>query len=384
MKKLILLYFMISSLIVSAQQQYYQWTLSTEIGINRFDGDVNQTMIDPFPASMWSGAYGLDIEYRFNNVFGTSVNGYYILAKAETNLNGGLKHIGTNIYTGALNGTVNITHLIFPYSLSKFTLNGSIGIGYSSYIYDLNPRLSAADMYFIERPSAGISPEFPVTDTHGLAFTLPTSLSINYQCTNKIGLGLKTSYICFNKDNLEGIWTYKGVTNDGEGLLTAYLSYNFNKIIVSERNADIYKEFDKLNYKFKLLNIKIDSLSAYVLNKKDNLTKSDTIEDYIPSVYFDFDKSNLDDWALITISKIANRLLKHPNLKVKILGYCDYMGNVPYNFTLSDKRVMRAQMELITKYHISPIRITTYGKGKLYDPKIKYRPNRRCDFIFIK
>ena len=106
--------------------------------------------------------------------------------------------------------------------------------------------------------------------------------------------------------------------------------------------------------------------------------------DDIPAVYFDFDRIDLDDNALITISKIAKKMKDDPNLYVEVRGYCDYAGNNPYNNLLSQRRSDRVKKELVNVWGIAFDHIISNGKGKALEPKIKYRPNRRCDFFFGK
>lgn len=107
-------------------------------------------------------------------------------------------------------------------------------------------------------------------------------------------------------------------------------------------------------------------------------------DDSTPAVYFDFDQITLDDEALVTISKMANKLKKDPTLFVEVRGYCDYLGNNPYNDKLSKRRADRVKAELVKVWHIPADHIIANGKGKILEPRIQYRPNRRCDFFFSK
>lgn len=104
--------------------------------------------------------------------------------------------------------------------------------------------------------------------------------------------------------------------------------------------------------------------------------------DEIPSVYFDFDRTDLDDDALVTISKVANKMIKDASLLVEVRGYCDFLGDMTYNEKLSNRRAERVKKELVKVWGISEDRIIANGKGKVIQPQIKYRPNRRCDFFF--
>jgi OmpA-OmpF porin, OOP family len=106
--------------------------------------------------------------------------------------------------------------------------------------------------------------------------------------------------------------------------------------------------------------------------------------DDTPAVYFNFDRIDLDNEALETISKIAFRMKADPNLYVEVRGYCDYLGKNPYNELLSKKRAERVKSELVKIWKLPSDHIIANGKGKIIEPRIKYRPNRRCDFFFDK
>jgi len=104
----------------------------------------------------------------------------------------------------------------------------------------------------------------------------------------------------------------------------------------------------------------------------------------VPAVYFDFDRFTLDDNALVAISKIAAKMKKDPGLFLEVRGYCDYSGNNPYNQQLSQRRSDRVKTELVDVWKIPADHIVANGKGKVIEPRLSYRPSRRCDFFFGK
>lgn len=125
-------------------------------------------------------------------------------------------------------------------------------------------------------------------------------------------------------------------------------------------------------------------IPATTTNSKNNFGSSDYSMAFesIPTVYFDFDQFKLDDEALITISKIAERMLKDKSLLLEVRGFTDYLGDVNYNEKLSMKRAERVKTELVKVWGIEDGRIIANPKGKVIHPQIKYRPNRRCEFYF--
>ena len=369
--KILLFLCLLSVFSFSKNPTYSKIEVSLEGGLNRFDGDINQKLTDLFPNSVWGLTGGANVEYKFTPVVGLFVNYYYIPMRAKTRVTGTMVNIETNIHTASINSSIDFTHLFLPYSQSKITFNGSIGLGYSHYMFNVNPKITY------------------ISDNYGEAITVPVSFYLKYNYSRHVDLGIKIAYISFNKDNLEGVWGYKGVTNDYEGIGTLFAVYKLNPTEYPLRDNNLTIEINRINNSLSDLdkrvynqNVRIDSLSAYNLNKQENICCKDGTINEIPSIYFDFDKYKLDDWALITISKVAERLKLNPNLKVEIRGYCDWMGNSPYNFKLSDRRVIITKRELVNTWGISPDRITIFGKGKLYDPKMRYKANRRCDFLF--
>lgn len=100
------------------------------------------------------------------------------------------------------------------------------------------------------------------------------------------------------------------------------------------------------------------------------------------SVYFDFDRTDLDADALKTIEAVAEKLNENPEVMVEVRGYADYVGNENYNKDLSLRRADKVKNELINKFNINPLRIISNGKGIVLEPKSAYRLNRRCNFFF--
>ena len=100
------------------------------------------------------------------------------------------------------------------------------------------------------------------------------------------------------------------------------------------------------------------------------------------SVYFDFDRTDLDADGLKTIETVAAKLNENPELMVEVRGYADYVGNENYNKDLSLRRADKVKSELVNKFNINPLRIISNGKGIVLEPKSAYRLNRRCNFFF--
>jgi outer membrane protein OmpA-like peptidoglycan-associated protein len=105
-------------------------------------------------------------------------------------------------------------------------------------------------------------------------------------------------------------------------------------------------------------------------------------DDGLLSVYFDFDSSEPDKIAQITIIKVANKMKANPSLMLEIRGYTDNPGSGVYNHKLSQRRAERVKNELVKVHGISYQRMVANGKGKIPNPVSKNLGNRRCDFFF--
>jgi outer membrane protein OmpA-like peptidoglycan-associated protein len=99
------------------------------------------------------------------------------------------------------------------------------------------------------------------------------------------------------------------------------------------------------------------------------------------SVYFAFDKSNLDAKARKNIDKAIQKLNENPEMKVELRGYCDFPGSNNYNLKLSERRVNAVKAALV-KAGIAEDRIAVQAQGALANPPKAELKNRRCDFFF--
>lgn len=462
-----------------SQKEFSRWSLLPEYGYNIFDGDINQSLVNIIPTSFQTITFGGSLEYAFTPIWGISMDAHYFPLRASNSSPVPLT-VGTDLYTGSLNATINFTRWIFPETKSKFYILGSLGIGLAYYTYDVrypskdnsgnvlkdnqgnwipgNP-IGVNDTYTDIKRSGQVLPIL-LKDKYGIAGTIPVTFSFEYNFSKPLAAGVRVHYRAHTKDNLEGVGylNYDGVTNDVIEAGTVYLRFKFNVfkhdhirlipnsvfdpdkgLIVAN---DLEKKLEKLRKRVDVINARVDSLvprveklesmlsndgpdadadgvpdvrdlspntppntpvdfwgrplaipamnTTTVIPQNSNnvvaadVTKSRINWDDIPAVYFDFDRIDLDNEALITISKISAKMKADPSLCVEVRGYCDYMGNNPYNNLLSQRRSDRVKAEMVKIWGIPANRIIANGKGKVIEPKIKYRPNRRCDFFFGK
>jgi outer membrane protein OmpA-like peptidoglycan-associated protein len=459
----------------SASRKFSKWSISVEYGVDQFFfGDLAPTSSGFIPKSLQDVTYGGTLEYALTPIWGLSVD-YYHLPFTGTNQ---IAYFKTNLDNTDLSATINFTKMIFPQSKSKFTVNGTIGMGFAIF----NSKFRYPDP--VNTPEATLIK--PVVTS-----AMPITLLLEYNFSQQFAFGVKGHYRAFTNDNLEGVpyLNFKGVTNDYIGIVSLAMRYKINasgrkkhlrNITMEEfdpnKAMDLAKQaMDKVNGLDKSLkklekrvdahDRRLDSLSLFLSNDgpdsdgdgvpdhrdKDSSTPANTPVDFwgkalpisyasqdvnrntspsdrfsnendvnnttgksnvgssknkkgknsvadnylpadygsnsisfdnVPTVYFAFDRTDLDDDALEDISKIAFKMHADPTLIVEVRGYCDYLGNNPYNNQLSQRRSDRVKAELVKMWKISPDRIIANGKGKIIEPRVRYRPNRRCDFFF--
>ncbi len=105
-------------------------------------------------------------------------------------------------------------------------------------------------------------------------------------------------------------------------------------------------------------------------------------------VHFEFNKANIKKEYLPYLNVIVRYLKRHPDMKIKIVGYTDNIGSKSYNDRLALKRAKSVKAYLV-KRGISPDRIQIEGIGKdkyLFDNKTALNrfTNRRAEFFIMK
>ncbi len=101
--------------------------------------------------------------------------------------------------------------------------------------------------------------------------------------------------------------------------------------------------------------------------------------------FFDLDKSELRDDAKTALNGDASFLKAHPELKVRIEGYCDQRGSEEYNLGLGDRRATAAK-NFLAALGVSDDRISTvsYGKDKPFCMELNedcWAKNRRAHLV---
>lgn len=80
-------------------------------------------------------------------------------------------------------------------------------------------------------------------------------------------------------------------------------------------------------------------------------------------IYFDTGRDALRPESKPTLGEIAAMLEEHPDLRLRIEGHTDDVGNAAANQTLSEKRAAAVRQALVQRYGISASRLESQGFG---------------------
>ena len=114
------------------------------------------------------------------------------------------------------------------------------------------------------------------------------------------------------------------------------------------------------------------------------MSEADEFKARVQDIFFDYDTYDIRPDAQTTLSKDADFLVSHPNIKIVIGGYCDERGSDEYNLALGQNRAQAAKTALVTAgIAADRIRIISYGKEKPFCTESNeecWQLNRRAGF----
>jgi peptidoglycan-associated lipoprotein len=102
------------------------------------------------------------------------------------------------------------------------------------------------------------------------------------------------------------------------------------------------------------------------------------------SVYFAFDRYDLDGEAKSVLKIKAELLKQFPEIQVKIEGHCDNRGTEEYNLALGERRA-KAAYDYLVMQGVKADQLSTVSYGELY-PAVEggneeaWSKNRRDEF----
>jgi peptidoglycan-associated lipoprotein len=82
------------------------------------------------------------------------------------------------------------------------------------------------------------------------------------------------------------------------------------------------------------------------------------------TVYFSFDRDQLQPEGLAALQRVGDVLRKHPTLKIRVEGHCDERGTEEYNLALGHRRA-EAAARYLRDLGASPGQVDTISYGAL-------------------
>ena len=101
---------------------------------------------------------------------------------------------------------------------------------------------------------------------------------------------------------------------------------------------------------------------------------------FFPSVYFEFNLANIDRRYESELQSIAKTLRENEGMVLKVIGYCDQRGTVPYNDDLGMRRAKTVIDYMVRVYGFSPSQFEAISVGNRVTEKAEHWINRRVDF----
>jgi hypothetical protein len=103
----------------------------------------------------------------------------------------------------------------------------------------------------------------------------------------------------------------------------------------------------------------------------------------VPGILFDTGKADVKDESKPALDEVAKRLGENTKLKLVIVGHTDNVGSVASNLELSKRRAVAVIADLVSKYHIAPARLDSFGNGPMHrwHPTIQKKAAPRTDAL---
>jgi outer membrane protein OmpA-like peptidoglycan-associated protein len=126
----------------------------------------------------------------------------------------------------------------------------------------------------------------------------------------------------------------------------------------------LWKEKDPALHdgRFRIEVVKIDFKTARPVNiVEKQLTEQKRAVTY--GIYFDFNKDTIKPESEPVLKQIVQAMTDNPTWNLTVEGHTDNIGGDSYNLELSKRRAAAVKQALVTRYRISPDRLSTDGFG---------------------
>lgn len=425
------------------------WSLLLHGGFNVFDGDFNagrEAKHSVFGPSVGLGTeykfnptWGLGLDYTFRQV---SVTGNTKGDKEQQNLSNllrGFQHEASAYLT------LDLFNLFIPRSKTKlFALN--LIAGGSFMAFRNTNQTPAAKTVKVDGIKVDIpnfwknktgTPDYQQSYPDGSASRTMDKydfvggflggVSFDFNVSRDLAVGLRALYHFYGNDKVDGRPDI-GANNDGVFDTELLLRYK----IQADKKSHVNNYVNKANYidsntgfggrrarKDTVVVLQRDTVEFFhrdtieihhkdtveffhrdtillVSNGGDTTNIYNSTINYITNpesekenyfyVYFNPDRYNLSDEALVIIQQVADRMEKEPNLYAAIIGYCDNVGSATYNKRLGQERAQNVLEELQLEYGVEADRMFAISRGIVVGKRssAQYAPNRRVEIRLVE
>lgn len=91
----------------------------------------------------------------------------------------------------------------------------------------------------------------------------------------------------------------------------------------------------------------------------------------VPGILFDTGKADVKDESKAALDEVVKLLGENPKLTLFVVGHTDNVGSVASNVELSKRRAAAVISVLVSKYHIAPARLDSFGNGPLCTDRLQ-------------
>ena len=362
------------------------WTIALDAGFNSFDGDFGSEMKHP----VWAPVVGLALEYNFTPCWTLGLEGVFDMYRVtglddDQNapiLLDGLMARG-QVYLG-----FDLLSACYPVAKKKIAgleLIAGGGAGWfknSIYFPDETRHHTATSE---AKSDSAFSKPYPFITAGAL---------VSFNLGRVTSLGIKATYSYYIKDVIDGRGTASAASKNNDGIIDVSLNLRFKLESVGKTHVRNIASFDAVDKHFNTKAVQKDTVvishtDTLVMIHENNGAATAAVQSFREDdyfyIYFDHNKTNLDDEDLIELQKIADKMKRDPSLCAEITGYADNTGSDEHNLNLGTARAQNLRDELVEEHKIDPRRIIYTGGGVIRGGRSEaYTPNRRADIHLLQ
>lgn len=391
------------------------WSIIPHIGFSIFDGDYTSELDHAVAVP----TLGLGVQYNFTPVWSIGAEYMYDMYTVTGKQGEGLTNADT-LLTGHMHKAgaylaMDLIHLLFPrankaiFSLHPYVGGGAAWYKRTKYYQDdryynaekglwINPTHERGNTANYINKDGVVGPEHD--DDYRATGYMQAGVNAEFNLNRTLAMGLRVNYSYFTRDYVDGRGYHKMssasyASKNNDGIFDVTLNMRFKLYAVEEshpRNMPSFETFDKMLAKNAPKDEPAcvhDTVIIYhdtiIIREKERERIEKKAPIQIFNVYFDNDKANLRNDALITIQEAATFMEENPDLYAVLIGYCDNTGSKAHNYELGDRRAVNVMEELQEEYGIPADHMFNAGMGKIAARKTakSFSPNRRVSIHMV-